>query len=154
MGYTLLLIDFQSGFEDADPDFESRILRLLDQAMLDGADIVLCEFARFGATWKFIRDKLASYKQKYVIRKSNQNGGYHVRNRFRRLKLERLHEVRVAGLYAEWCVKDTVITLAQLMPESQFRILKPCCIQFAATKKHAWEKYDCYLRKMDNLELK
>ncbi len=153
MGYTLLLIDFQSGFEDADPDFESRILRLLDQAMLDGADIVLCEFFRFGATWKFIRDKLKTYNRKHVVRKKNQNGGFHVQRKLRRLKLKQLHEVKVAGLYAEWCVKDTVITLAQLMPDSQFRILKPCCIQFAATKKHAWEKYDCYLTDIKNLRL-
>ena len=151
MVYTLLLIDFQPGFIDPDPDFAFNLNELIDKAMNENADIVVCEFFGFGSSWKMIRKKLSKYEHKYVIRKKDQDGGRHVNSRLSKLKLKKIHEIRVAGLYADMCVKDTVMTLAELMPKSNFIILRKFCIA-SGYKEDAWNLYKN--RKVKNLKLK
>ena len=153
MSYTLLLIDLQPGFHQPDPDFLHVIDNLIDQAVEDKAYIVLCEFVGHGSTWKEIRDKIKKYRKKCVVRKNDQDGGFHVARRLRKIKKQYLYEIIAGGLYTEMCVRDTVTTMAEIMQDTQFTIIKKACIAGIDPNK-AWGSYDSFIKKIDNLELK
>lgn len=146
-----MLIDFQNKFEYPDQDILYQVFGLIDTAMKDNADIILCEFFGFGSTWKAIRKKLKGYDQLYLIRKKSQDGGRHVIRSLKRKKINQPNRIVVAGLYAEWCVKSTITTMAEYMKETEFIIHKKACIPKYPEK--AWEDYNCYLGYLKNLKL-
>ena len=151
MPYTLLLIDLQTQFEEPDPDYLENITALIVDAINDGADIALVEFQGYGSTWEEVRELLQNYENCFKFRKKDQDGGNHVAKRMKNLKMRHTDTVLVAGLYAEWCVKLTVTTMAEIMPESQFKIKRKACLSYYE-KREAWKDFKKHSEKLRNIK--
>ena len=151
MPYTLLLIDLQLKFEEPDPDFLDEITGLVLDAIEAGANIGLVEFRGFGSTWAEVRELLEGYENCFKFRKKGQDGGSHVVRRLRHLKMKHTERILVGGLYTEWCVKSTVTTMAELMPESQFRIKRKACLPYYSKRK-AWQSFRSHSKRLKNIK--
>jgi hypothetical protein len=161
--YTLLVIDMQKGFLDRFDEYDNTLAksevirgcqRAVIRAIADGAEIIDVNYSEhlgpLGPTIPEIADLWKGYKKLFKGRVSwvekRSNGGGHevMRNGIAE------DEIRVCGVNAGACVRDTVWELDQKMIDNQhIRVL-------ADAVANCWD-YDCsgdleYLESLDTVE--
>lgn len=164
MSYTLVVVDCQNDFISPNYSRESkmafrRIENLIIQAKRDQAAILFVEYEGCGPTWKEIRYLVKDYEKKGFCRKSDEDGGEEVARSLKRRKWP-MDKILFCGLYADMCVKQTAITTASILADSDVHLCRAACISSFCSdsplfssmhKSFVWARYD---DRPKNLKLK
>lgn len=110
--YVLCIIDIQPvGFENA-LFILKDVLKLVKDAILENAFIVVAQFTRCGETHEEIRKELQNYPYKEYLWHNKKDKS----NKIREILISRnlfVRNLKVCGVNTEYCVKDTVRGLSK-----------------------------------------
>lgn len=123
----LTIIDMQPRFPSSqNSDTIAGVLRLIAKAIERNWPVILVEFYAHGATDERITDALNGYAGLVREFKYNEDGSEEIWEACVEHELPGSRFV-ICGVNTHACVKDTVIGMARLMPDTAIEIIQDAC---------------------------
>lgn len=165
MNHTLVVIDMQVRFIDHDmyKDCIQGVVNQVQLAKYRNDHIVIVEYdasqtelvtsstSKDWPTTSVVNNLLLEYKKACYVSKKNNDGGVEVLQAMRTRNIP--HDIlRVCGVYANWCVRSTVETLAAHLKKSQINLIDNA-IACAAADINSKSEALLNLRKFKNVRV-
>lgn len=143
MPATRIVIDVQPTFPAANrPNLVVGVTRELMAAMKQKAHILVVEYRHCDPTHSALMAMLKDYPNYAKITKPGDDGGREVFKSLGKLGFPTKH-LRVCGVNTDCCVQATVNTLAKLLPDSKFELVKNAC-EWSGSGKYDWRQFPRY----------
>lgn len=145
--YTLVVVDMQPDFPASnDPKTLSAVEREVRKAIKRGFGVVVLEVPYFSPldeeglkpTHRSILKLLDGYSRYRVTQKRWSDGSCQVVRMCEDYKFAN-KRFRVCGVNTDACVLETVLGLAQRLPESKIKVIKDACN--TAFNQNCWDKF-------------
>jgi nicotinamidase-related amidase len=140
MTATRVVIDVQPNFDAANKaNLIVGVTVELMEAMRERAPILFVEFHRCPATHKSLTDLMRGYDKFRRVIKMDDDGGHEVKAALEAAKWPAKH-LRVCGVNIDCCVRATVRTLLQELPDTRIELVKNAC-EWNSRFKYDWRTY-------------
>jgi len=121
--YTLILIDLQSYFRASkNKTIRKNVIKEMHQAKRLGNHIMLVEYGGYGSTAKWVSTHLKKYANTSTVLKFEDDGSDVIIN-----ALKKRTHLRVCGVNTNYCVKATVDSLGERLPNFRVDVVKEAC---------------------------